>query len=471
MGNCCAYPARLLGQSLVVQNVPFVFGPTIPAGTAAPWNAISGGGARITIQLPRGRFSSLQMLGTAFGAQIAQQFQLNYADGGSSTFTQSLSDWFSPQGFQGEGNALNMPYFLAENGVGYIPDVYLYSYGFNLDNCRIVASLTLPANAGVEILALTLVPTVTSSPTICGVQNAAASVNPTILTPGTFATIFGLHLAAQPAQAIGTPFPVTLGGVSVAVNGTPAPLYYVSPTQINFVVPWEVTGTQATIIVQGNGNSSNSMSVAIAPSAPYIFTVNQQGTGQADALIVGTTSLAAPVGAFPGSRPVQRGEYISLYATGLGAVQGPPQDGSASSGPSPTVQPVYVNISNVLPKPLLFCESADHTTVLGSGTRICGPLPGKYPNPGERGVWRRRPADHGFKQPRDRSESGYHRDPVKPRTQGAKRRAARAFRRSRTRAAQSEMARTAVLWCSRLGWRIRKLAATFCCCETGWIAS
>ena len=344
MNGCCAYSANLLGSSLLsAQTVPFIF------GTTTPWNTVHG--TDLTkIQLPPGRFSSLQILGTGLGAQMNQAFQVNYSDGTSSKFMQSLSDWHAPQNFPGEANVVSMPYFNGGTGVKETPSVYLYNYGFTLDDCRTVASFTPPANGSVEILALTLVPAVFLGPTICGVQNAAASRNPPVLAPGTFATIYGVQVATQSTQAMGAPFPVTLGGVSVTVNGTPAPLYYVSPAQINFVVPWEVTGTQATIIVQVHGNTSNGMSVAIAPSVPSIFTVNQQGTGQAAALITGTASLAAPVGAFPGSRPVKRGEYISLFATGLGAVQNQPTDGFAPSGLSPTVQSLVGNISTSYPK-------------------------------------------------------------------------------------------------------------------------
>ena len=177
-----------------------------------------------------------------------------------------------------------------------------------------------------------------------GIQNAAASVNPSLLSPGTLASIYGVQFASQPAQAT-VPFPVVLGGVKVLVNGIAAPLYYVSATQINFVVPWEVSGvTQATVTVQAKGITSNPVSVAITAAAPQIFTVNQQGTGQGDVLIAGTASLAAPVGAFPGSRPVQKGEYISIFDTGLGAVQNQPSDGSPPSSLSPSAIPAYVNM-------------------------------------------------------------------------------------------------------------------------------
>jgi uncharacterized protein (TIGR03437 family) len=48
--------------------------------------------------------------------------------------------------------------------------------------------------------------------------------------------------------------------------------------------------------------------------------MNGGGTGQAAAIINGTGSVAAPVGAFAGSRPIHHGEYLQLYGTGLGPV-------------------------------------------------------------------------------------------------------------------------------------------------------
>jgi uncharacterized protein (TIGR03437 family) len=174
-----------------------------------------------------------------------------------------------------------------------------------------------------------------------GVQNAASPVYNTrtglsndfsvTLSPGEFVSLYGARLATQPMSASSTPLPTTLAGAKVLVNDIPAPVSYASPSQINFVVPWEASGSQATITVQVAGSTSNSVNLPIA-TAPQIFTVNQQGFGQGRVLITGTSSLAVPVGAFPGSRPVKRGEYISIFATGLGPVQNQPVDGEPPSG-------------------------------------------------------------------------------------------------------------------------------------------
>jgi uncharacterized protein (TIGR03437 family) len=185
-----------------------------------------------------------------------------------------------------------------------------------------------------------------------GVQNAAGSVSVTSdsatnsfavgLSPGMFVALYGAQLAAAPVVA-SVPLPTTLGGVQVLVNGTAAPLYYVSASQIDFVVPWETAGSVASIAVVLGGTTSNTVNASIQ-TAPQIFTTNQAGSGQGAVLIAGTASIAAPTGAFPASRPAAKGEYISIYTAGLGAVQNPPGDGAIDAVLSPTVAQPTVRI-------------------------------------------------------------------------------------------------------------------------------
>jgi uncharacterized protein (TIGR03437 family) len=128
------------------------------------------------------------------------------------------------------------------------------------------------------------------------------------------------------------------------MNGSPAPLYDVSPGQIDFHVPWELAGKPtADVSVGVTGFSEKSVAVALAPGAPGIFTAGPPD-GQAIAVIAGTSSFAAPVGALPGSRPVQRGEALTVYCNGLGPVADQPltgsvgpSDGSATTNLTPVV--------------------------------------------------------------------------------------------------------------------------------------
>jgi alpha-mannosidase len=111
-----------------------------------------------TVALPAGKFTSLKLLALAVdGDQELQTFSVNYADGTSSTFTQSLSDWASPGSFKGESVATEMPYRLAgDNSLDASP-FYAHAYSFDLDKGKVVQSVSLPGNRQVLVLAITLV--------------------------------------------------------------------------------------------------------------------------------------------------------------------------------------------------------------------------------------------------------------------------------------------------------------------------
>jgi hypothetical protein len=64
----------------------------------------------------------------------------------------------------------------------------------------------------------------------------AASYDRTV-APGSLAALFGSAMATQIASASTLPLPTTLGGVTVKMNGINAPLFFVSPNQINLQVP------------------------------------------------------------------------------------------------------------------------------------------------------------------------------------------------------------------------------------------
>jgi hypothetical protein len=144
-----AYSAALLGSSLSWGGSTFTFGA---AGIA---DAASG----TTIALPPGNDSTVSLLATSVdGAQLAQSFVVTYTDGTTSTFRQSLSDWFYPQNFAGESQALKMAYRIAPSGATSAGPVYLYGYSFALNSAKTVQSLTLPNNRHIVVLAVDVSP-------------------------------------------------------------------------------------------------------------------------------------------------------------------------------------------------------------------------------------------------------------------------------------------------------------------------
>jgi beta-glucanase (GH16 family) len=105
-----------------------------------------------------------------------------------------------------------------------------------------------------------------------GIVNAASYKSS--LTPGALASAFGVNLSGTTQDnlfndAAGS-FPTTVGGVSVSVDGHPAALTYISPTQVNFQVPWEVTSTSAPVQIT-NGSQSGAEPASLASAAPSVF--------------------------------------------------------------------------------------------------------------------------------------------------------------------------------------------------------
>jgi len=156
------------------------------------------------------------------------------------------------------------------------------------------------------------------------------------VTPGSLISVFGTNLASSAASADSIPLSTQLGGVSVTINGTRAPLNYVchlcvggSGDQLNIQMPWGVTGSTAQVVVTNGSSTSAAATVNVAQFNPGIFSVNN-GVGVAIAFFV-DGALAAPGGSIPGlaTRPAKAGDILQIFATGLGAVDSHVNDGAA----------------------------------------------------------------------------------------------------------------------------------------------
>jgi uncharacterized protein (TIGR03437 family) len=194
--------------------------------------------------------------------------------------------------------------------------------------------------------------------TSAGVLNGASfSGN---LSGGAIASIFGGNLAPSVAWASNIPLPTLLNSVSVRVDGVLAPLFYVSPTQINFQLPVAtLKETQASIEVIDNGVGSLAQTVPLMATSPAIFTTNSQGTGQGIAVDGFSYNLIAPVDSVPGRtcQPGTVGEPVIIYTTGLGALDGisgrTVQPANATVGGLPAevlysgVEPNFVGLTRV----------------------------------------------------------------------------------------------------------------------------
>jgi hypothetical protein len=239
-----ALSKTLLGASATWTGTTFAFGA---AGVA---DAVSG----VTVPLTAGSYSALKLLAVGLnGNQPSQTFTVTYTDGTTSVFTQSLSDWFTPQNYAGESKALTETYRLAASGAKDPRTFYVYGYSFALNAAKTVKSVTLPANRKVVVVSGVLVGTTATSAAATNVSLAAAATIYGISTDGAAVTHdgFDAHSAAYSAALLGTkvtwgtvPFTLLGPNVADAVTGATVTLPAGKFSTVNMLAA-SVNGSQA----------------------------------------------------------------------------------------------------------------------------------------------------------------------------------------------------------------------------------
>jgi uncharacterized protein (TIGR03437 family) len=134
------------------------------------------------------------------------------------------------------------------------------------------------------------------------------------LAPNTIATIYGTNLAnstvaVSSSQLVGSVLPETLGGVSVIVGGYYSSIFFASPTQVNFLVPYNLTAGNLPLVLTSQGLAGPSVTIQLNATAPGMFLYN----GLAIATHLNGTLISA-------AAPAAAGEIIVIYVAGLGRV-------------------------------------------------------------------------------------------------------------------------------------------------------
>jgi uncharacterized protein (TIGR03437 family) len=181
-------------------------------------------------------------------------------------------------------------------------------------------------------------------PTPVSIFNSATGALGTGISPGELISLKGLNLGPV-TPANGTSFSVsaqgtvssTLAGVQVLFDGIPGTPTYVSATQINVVVPWEVSGRTSTAITVAVGSAlSTAISENVVAVAPGVYTLTATGVGQAAALNP-NLSINGPVGGVSTSggivptSPAAAGSILAVYGTGGGLTSPGGIDGTFNS--------------------------------------------------------------------------------------------------------------------------------------------
>jgi uncharacterized protein (TIGR03437 family) len=152
----------------------------------------------------------------------------------------------------------------------------------------------------------------------------------TTVAAGSIASVFGNNFGSSTIAATAYPLLPSLGETSFKVGAQAGPLFMTSCGQANIQIPWEAAGqTQVPVTATVAGLTSLPQSANIVAFSPGIFTMNQTGSGQGMVEVASTGQLAAPQSSI--STPVARGQYIAIYATGLGPVSNQPATGAAAS--------------------------------------------------------------------------------------------------------------------------------------------
>jgi uncharacterized protein (TIGR03437 family) len=152
------------------------------------------------------------------------------------------------------------------------------------------------------------------------VVNAASGL-PSI-APGSLISIYGKSLAVETRAAGRLPARTSLNGTSVTINGVLAPLFLVSPTQINAQVPFETPVGNATPVVVAAGQKNAAVTFMVTATGPGVL-MQPEGS-HAIAQNYPDWSLNSP------ENPARPGQYITVYLTGQGLLDNPVATGAVA---------------------------------------------------------------------------------------------------------------------------------------------
>jgi uncharacterized protein (TIGR03437 family) len=178
-----------------------------------------------------------------------------------------------------------------------------------------------------------------------GVVNGASFIAE--IAPSTWVSILGTNLSATTrswklSDFVGDDLPTVLDGVSVTIDGSPAYIYYISPTQLNVLTPDNLPSGPVHVQVTTAGVTSTSFTTTAGPVSPafFLFTAKYPAAVHPSGVPVGKVGLIAGAN----FAPAKPGETILLFGTGFGATNPPLPAGKLVTKAEPLVNTVQVTI-------------------------------------------------------------------------------------------------------------------------------
>ena len=177
------------------------------------------------------------------------------------------------------------------------------------------------ANDGLVIVAKLATPAPTPTLVAACINQSGFPYVAGPVAPGEILSIYGAGYGPQmgvSAEIAGGRIGTQLGGVQVLMNGTPAPLLYVSASQINLVAPFEISGsTTATVKIVTTTSASQQVDVPVVPAAPEIFL----GSSGSAAILNQDLTVNGP------ENPAHANDIVAMFVSGAGAMTPAASDG------------------------------------------------------------------------------------------------------------------------------------------------
>jgi len=161
-----------------------------------------------------------------------------------------------------------------------------------------------------------------AAPFISNVVSAADLKSP--VAPGGLMSVLGTNLSGTNQATNEVPLPTVINDSCLTVNGEPVHMMFVSPTQVNAQMPAQVVGN-VSIIMHTPGGVSNNFLLTVPSGAPAVFLTTVGDQPNLPTVVRFSNGLVVT-----STNPVLRGDILTIYLTGLGAVNPPVKDGDPS---------------------------------------------------------------------------------------------------------------------------------------------
>ena len=211
-----------------------------------------------------------------------------------------------------DDNAMNFYSYFARRAeeTGQVPS----HIGFTKES----ANPFVVSTQGKATWSLQLIPTTLPQIGYGGVIDGASGA--ALVGQGSYASAYGTGLASTTLGAATFPLQPGLGGTTVLVNGRLAPVYFVSPLQVNFQVPFETEPGPGTVSITSNGLPTSIAWIQVAAAAPGILIYgNNRAVAQNQDFSLNTQA-----------NPAAQGTFLTVYLTGIGPLDNPVANGQAA---------------------------------------------------------------------------------------------------------------------------------------------